>query len=202
MKRTILGAALAVPLLLCAGPLRADDISEGLERARELYEKGDIAGAVTEVNFALNGLHQKRAAAYAALFPAAPQGWTLGEADDAAGNALAAQMLGGGVMVEREYTKGDEQVIKATVIVDSPLIQALGAMASNPAMMGAGARRIRIGNDNAILQRESGSEDAEMTLVRGNVAVKLEATGVKDNDTLTALIKRFDLARLSNLSGR
>jgi hypothetical protein len=191
---------LALPLL-AGGAARADEITEGLDRARQLYERGDIGGAVTETNFALNALHQKRNALYTALFPAAPSGWTLEDsADDGAGGALAAQMLGGGVMVERLYTRGDDDRIKATVIVDSPMIQALAAMVNNPAMLGKGAKRVRIGNDNAIQQRDG--DDTELTLARGNVAIKLEGSGIKDPEILTQLMKGFDLAKLANPQGK
>jgi hypothetical protein len=200
MHPFIRAAMLALPLL-AGGAARADEITEGLDRARQLYERGDIGGAVTETNFALNALHQKRNALYTALFPAAPSGWTLEDsADDGAGGALAAQMLGGGVMVERLYTRGDDDRIKATVIVDSPMIQALAAMVNNPAMLGKGAKRVRIGNDNAIQQRDG--DDTELTLARGNVAIKLEGSGIKDPETLTQLMKGFDLAKLANPQGK
>lgn len=200
MHQRLMGAALALAVL-AAGPVRADEITDGLDRARQLYERGDLAGAATETNFALNALHQKRNAVYSTLFPAAPAGWTLEESsDDGAGSALAAQMLGGGVMVERRYTRGDDDSIKATVIVDSPMIQALAAMVNNPAMLGKGAKRVRIGNDNAIQQREG--DDAELTLVRGNVAIKLEGSGIKDPEILTQIMKGFDLAKLANPPGK
>jgi hypothetical protein len=190
-----------VVLLACA-PARADEIAEGLDRARQLYEQGDLSGAITETGFAMTALHRRRSGLYAGLFPPAPSGWVLQHsADDGTGGALAAQMLGGGVMVERDYTTREGGgAIKATVIVDSPMIQALAAMASNPALMGSGARRIRIGNDNAILQQENDS--ADMTLVRGSVAVKLEGSGLKDAAVLTQIMKGFDLAKLANPQGR
>ena len=193
-------ATLAVAAMLAAGTVRADEISEGLDRARQLYGQGDLSGALTETNFALNALHQKRNALYATLFPAAPAGWTLEEADEGAGSALAAQMLGGGVLVERTYTRDDDSSIKATVLVDSPMIQALATMVNNPAMLGKGAKRVRIGGDNAVLQRDE--ESAELTLARGNVAIKLEGTGIKDPDVLTQLMTRFDLAKLARPQGK
>ncbi|RKK05138.1 hypothetical protein EBE87_17895 [Pseudoroseomonas wenyumeiae] len=192
---------LAVAAMLAAGTARADEISEGLDRARQLYGQGDVSGALTETNFALNALHQKRNALYAALFPAAPAGWTLEDSsDDGAGSALAAQMLGGGVLVERTYTRSDDSSIKATVLVDSPMIQALASMVNNPAMLGKGAKRVRIGGDNAVLQRDE--ESAELTLARGNVAIKLEGSGIKDPEVLTQLMTRFDLAKLARPQGK
>jgi len=205
MKIRISGAALVLALAAAfgAGSARADEISEGLERARELYEKGDVAAALTETNFALNALQQKRSAAFLELFPAPPSGWKLEEASDAAGSALAAQMMGGGVMVQRDYAQeGGDGAIEAMIIVDNPLIQALSAMVNNPAMLGRGARRVRIGSDNAVLERDSGAEEAKMTLVRGNVAVKLEGSGLKSPDILTELMKRFDLGKLQNPQAR
>jgi hypothetical protein len=200
VRHPIRFAACCLVAALAFGTARADEITEGLDRARQLYDRGDLAGALTETNFALNALHQKRTALYSALFPAAPAGWTLEDStDDGAGSALAAQMLGGGVMVERSYTRGDD-IIKATLIVDSPMIQALAATVNNPAMMGTGARRVRIGGDNAVQRRDG--DDLELTLVRGNVAIKLEGEGLKDPELLTQLMKGFDLAKLAAPQGK
>lgn len=205
MHRHLRIAALGLALMGATAAAQADEITEGLERARKLYEKGDLGGAVTETNFALNALFQKRAAIYAALFPAAPAGWTLEPADtgNSGGGAVAAQILGGGVLVERNYTRdGGEGSIEASVFIDNPMIQAFSSMVNNPAMLGNGARRVRIGNDNAVLQREQGSDDAELTLVRGNVAIKLSGNGLPSTDILVDLMKRFDIGKLQNPPAR
>jgi hypothetical protein len=205
MHRHLRIAALGMALLGATATARADEISEGLERARQLYEKGELGGAVTEANFALNALFQKRAAVYAALFPPAPAGWTLEAEDDrnASGGAVAAQILGGGVLVDRTYTRdGGEGSIEASVFIDNPMIQAFSSMVNNPAILGTGARRIRIGNDNAVLQREPESDSAELTLVRGNLAIKLSGNGLPDTDILVELMKRFDIGRLQNPPAR
>ena len=60
------------------------------------------------------------------------------------GSALATQMLGGGVMVERTYSRAsDDAEIKAQVMVDSPLVQSLASVANNPMMMRPGDKRVR-----------------------------------------------------------
>jgi len=205
MHRHLRIAALVIALMGATTAARADEISEGLERARQLYEKGDLGAAVTETNFALNALFQKRAAIYAALFPPAPAGWTLEPEDTSnnGGSAVAAQILGGGVLVERNYVRdGGEGSIEASVFIDNPMIQAFSSMVNNPAMLGSGARRIRIGNDNAVLQRQPGSEDAELTLVRGNLAIKLSGSGLPNPDILVDLMKRFDIGNLQNPPAR
>lgn len=206
MHRHLRIAALGIALLGATAAARADEITEGLERARQLYEKGDLSGAVTETNFALNALFQKRAAIYAALFPPAPAGWTLEPEDtsnNGSGGAVAAQILGGGVLVERNYTRdGGDGSIEASVFIDNPMIQAFSSMVNNPAMLGSGARRIRIGNDNAVLQRQQGSDDAELTLVRGNLAIKLSGNGLPNTDILVDLMKRFDIGTLQNPPAR
>jgi hypothetical protein len=199
MPRYRLAAAVCAAMIAVA-PARADEIAEGLDRAKQLYDQGDLRGASTELNFTLNALVQKRNASYAALFPAAPAGWKLEEAgDDVAGASIASQMLGGGIMVERTYSQASgDGSIKAAIMADGPMVQAMAAMLGNPAMIGPTAKRVRIGGDNAILQREAGSNEAELTMARGNVLVKLSGSGLANPDVLTDLMKRFDLAKLQN----
>jgi hypothetical protein len=51
------------------------------------------------------------------------------------------------------------------------------------------------------VQRRDG-DDLELTLVRGNVAIKLEGEGLKDPELLKQLMKGFDLAKPAAPQGK
>ncbi|WP_159994397.1 hypothetical protein [Roseomonas sp. 18066] len=195
MLRRLLLPAL---LLLAALPARADDAVEAIDRARQLYATGDLKGAATELTYALREVDSRRRAQFLAFFPAAPAGWTLEPAEaDNAGAALASQMMGGGVMVERRYASATgEAGIKAQIMADSPMVQGLSVMVTNPMMMQPGDRRIRIGGENALLRFDAEQKSGEITLVSGGSLIKLEGEGLANADQLTELLKRFDLGRI------
>ena len=185
-------------LLLVAMPLRADEVTENLDRAREAYGKGNLASTAEELGFALAAVGKLRQQQYAALFPKPPSGWTLAEMQDDGGQgALAAQLMGGGVIVERDYTQENgEGRITAKLVVDSPLVQAMGSMVSNPAMMPPHTRRVRLGSDNAMVKQEPGSQEVELTLVKGNAMLQLEGEGIDKPELLVELARGFDLSKV------
>lgn len=192
-------AACLLALSLQAGPARADEVLEMLDRARALYQQGNLSGALGELGFASGAITQQRQAHYAALFPAAPTGWTLEEAQDSGpAGALAAQMLGGGMIVTRDYTQqGGEGRISAKLVMDSPLVQGMAMLVTNPAMLPPGAKRIRIGAENAILKQEAGSKEMELTLVKGATLLQLEGENLASQDVLVSLMKGFDLKKIT-----
>ncbi|UPG72232.1 hypothetical protein MVG78_17205 [Roseomonas gilardii subsp. gilardii] len=191
-------AVLALALIAFAPQARADETSEALERAQKLYGSGDLKGAAKELAFAARDIDLKRRTRYAKLFPPAPKGWSLAEMEkEEEGSALATQMLGGGVMVERTYTRAsDDAEIKAQVMVDSPLVQSLASVASNPMMMRPGDKRVRLGEEDAILHYEADNKSGEVTLVGGNLMIKLEGSGIEDPKLMTDLLGAFDLKKL------
>lgn len=193
--RLALLLALALPAIPAA---RADDAVEAMDRARQLYAAGDLKGAATELSFALREVDSRRRAQFVALFPPAPAGWTLEPAaDDGAGQALAAQMMGGGVMVDRSYARADGAAsIKAQLLADSPMVQTMAAMVTNPMLMQPGDRRVRLGSETAMLRFDAAAQSGEITLASGNLLIKLEGEGLADATVMTELLRRFDLARL------
>ncbi|ONG54413.1 hypothetical protein BKE38_10490 [Pseudoroseomonas deserti] len=196
MRRLLLPAM----LLLAALPARADDATDAIDRARQLYVAGDMKGASNELVYALREVDMRRRAGFQAFFPAAPEGWTLEPAEaDSAGAALAAQMMGGGVIVERRYARTAGEVeahITAQIMADSPMVQGLAAMVTNPMMMQPGDRRVRINGETALLRFDAEQKSGEITLVSGNSVIKLEGEGLTDANFLTELVKRFDLSRI------
>ncbi|MDQ1081331.1 hypothetical protein [Pseudoroseomonas cervicalis] len=191
---TLLLAGLAL-----ATPLRAEEVPEMIDRARELYRQGDLRRSAEELGFALAAIARQRQEHYARLFPAAPQGWTLEDSQDDAGGNVAAQLMGGGIGITREYTQADgEKRITARMMIDSPVAQGMASIVSNPTIMPPHTRRVRIGADNAMLRQEPGDNTMELTLVRGNTMVQLTSEGVDKAETLVELMKAFDFNRLQS----
>ena len=129
----ILSFALMLPLAA-----QADDTLDAIQQGLDYYKNGKFTKAIGELEFALTQLRQKKGEAVEQLMPEAPDGWTVNK-DDSGTSAGGAGMFGGGINVSRSYrqTEGKGQV-KIEVISDSPMLQGMAAMFSNPAFVQGG----------------------------------------------------------------
>lgn len=204
MRRT----CLAMPILslalapLAAGPLAADEIREQLDLAIELYEEGELAAAITELQFAIGEIQARLGGAYALTFPPAPDGWTAEDASQESGAAF----MGGGTIVNRSYRETDGSgSMEAQLIIDNPMLQGMAAIFSNPAMLAANPnmQRVRLGRDNAVLEFDQAAGRGEVTYVLGGgrAMLKVEGRGLASGDQLVALLKAWDVDGLRAAAG-
>ena len=144
---------LALILSLMALPALADDITDQLKAAIELYEEGNVTEAIEELEFTLTQMRQKKAEGLSGLFPDPPQGW---EAEEVESQAMGRAAFGGAVTASRRYKqqKGDGWA-EIEVVTDSPMIQSMGIMLNNPAIAGSGknTKLIRVNRQKALLQQ-------------------------------------------------
>ncbi len=198
MTIRLLPLALAVLVAGGAAP-RAEDFLGQLDLVRQLYDEGDYAAALTELDFARQMLREKLAEQYAATFPAPPEGWRAEEARSQSG-----AMFGGGTMLTRSYRRGDGRgYVEAQILADNPMVQTFAAMMNDPAMIAAepGAERVRIGRRNAVLTWDASSRSGEMRLLVGRALIQLEGQDLDDRRILVDLMEGFDLETLRKLSG-
>ena len=204
MRRICLALpALALALVpLVPSPAGADDIREQLELAIELYDEGDYAGTITELQFAIGEIQSLLGGAFAETFPPAPAGWTAAEASREAGAAF----MGGGTIVNRRYSEdGGSGTMEAQLIIDNPMIQGMAALFSNPAMLAANPnmQRVRMGRENAILEFDEASGRGEVTYMAGGgrAMLKVEGRNLAAADQLIDLLQAWDMEGLRAAAG-
>jgi hypothetical protein len=196
MHRMALAALL---LALACPPARADEILEQIEAAKRLYQEGDVTGAATELDFALQALRAKAGGSLAAVMPEPPPGWSAGPVEQGGG----AMAFMGGTMLTRVYSEtGGPGRIEAQIIANNAMIQGFAAMLANPAVLAArpGTQRVRIGRDNALLEWKAAERAGDLALVTGAAMIRLEGRGLDGGEALIALLRRFDLDRLRELT--
>lgn len=120
--------SLSVPVLA-----HGDEITDTLEAVTNAYEAGDFNLAIEELNFALAQMQGLRTESLGTYLPPAPEGWTLEVSSEMSGML---SMAGGGIGAEGTYD-GDGESFTVTIIADSPMISAMGAMLSNPMIASA-----------------------------------------------------------------
>jgi len=191
---SLLSRLLSVGLFFAAGALRADDVTDSIDEAVKAYKNNDYAAAAQSLDAAAQLVRQKRAELFKAVLPAAPAGWT---AEEATSQAAAAAMLGGGVSAERHYTK-DESSVTIKLITDSPLMQGVLMLMSNPMFANAdGGKLERIKGQKAVFKNKEGSGSVNV-VVNGTLLVQIEASQVSDAD-LHKFAESVDYAKLATL---
>ena len=204
MRRTRFALPLAVVVAFgfVSAPAAADDIREQLDLAIELYDEGDYAGTITELQFAIGEIQALLGDAFALTFPPAPAGWTAAEPSREAGPAF----LGGGTMINRRYSEdAGSGSMEAQLMIDNPMIQGMAALFSNPAMLAANPnmRRVRMGRDNAILQFDEAAGRGELTYMAagGRAMLKVEGQSLASSDQLVELLRAWDMDGLRTAAG-
>jgi len=202
MLKLRLAAWLSAIALVCLPlPALADEIADQLKRGLELYEKGEVSKAMEELNFAMAQMRQKKADSMGQLFPDAPDGWEAGKPET---QSAGAGMLGGGISVSQTYKNTDGKG-NATieVMTDSPLIQTMGMMLSNPMFLqgGKNGRLIRINGEKAVLKAR-GKKGEVMMLLDGKILVKVEVSRVEDAGQIAKqFAEKMNLKKVRELAG-
>jgi hypothetical protein len=183
--------AMALSLLIaCASllPARADDVSDQINEALTAYGRKDLPTAIAGLEAALNLMRQSRADIYGALLPAPPAGWT---ADDVQTIAVGLAMAGGGTGATREYHKGDATVT-VSILADSPLLQAMSAMASSGIAAMGGMRTLIVNGRRTLYMKDDG---AYTTIVGDRILVRVEGKG-QPEDVLKQFLTAVNFAAL------
>lgn len=183
---------MSVSTLLLVSSSMADDVTDTMEDALTAYNKGDYTQAKDDLSYVLELLKQKKGDEMKKHFPDALEGWT---AEEATSNTAGAGMLGGGVTLSRKYTK-DKSEVTIEFITDSPLLQSIGMMMSNP-MFVTGGKLKRINREKAMIKYNEKQKSGEITLILDQ-RIMISAKGKKvDEETLVDYLKAMDFKKLA-----
>jgi len=173
----------------------AADVPSLIDSAHQFFQKGDIARAAHQLETALADLHDRLGRGLSEDMPPTPAGW---QGEDAEIQGLGA--VGGGLSVTRAYTKGDAS-LNASLILDSPAVEAAAALVANPAAQ-PNFRRVKVGADDALVRWDPAGRTGEITMVVGNrVLLQIEGDNLTNGDTLVDLAKGFNVAGIRKLIG-
>ena len=139
-----------------------DTVLTTIKEATRQYQAGDYSGAASNLDYASQLIRQKKSEKMKALLPEPLTGW---EAKEASAQALGAAVLGGGVTVSRDYTKGPA-FVSVEIVSDSPVLQSVLMMINNPVFAGAGGGKLEtIKGQRAVLKYDSGKQSGELYIV-------------------------------------
>jgi len=188
---------ISIVLLVFSSALSADDITNSINEGLQSYKKGEYSSAVESLNYASQLIQQKKGKGLESFLPKPLSGWTAQEAKSQAAGAV---MFGGGVTAERRYRK-DSSSVTVQIITDSPLIQGVMMMLSNPMFASSeGGKLEKIGGQKAIVKIDTAKNRGEIKIVVANrYFILVEGNRVTEDD-LKKYAEAIDYKKLASLT--
>lgn len=177
-------------------PVHADDVTDSVMEALQLYKKGDLAGAAGNLDYAAQLIRQKKGDQLQMLLPKPLPGWN---AEDADSQAIGTAMLGGAITASRKYRKGGSRVT-VSIVTDSPMLQSIMMMFTNPIFAQSGGGRIeKINGHKAIINFKPKPGRGKIQMVVANrFLITVEGHKVSKEE-MVSYIQGIDLKTLASL---
>ena len=189
-------AGMVLMVLSLSFPALADDVTDSINEAMDQYKKGQYAAAIGSLNYASQLIGQKKGESLETLLPKPLSGWT---ADKATSQAAGAAVFGGGVTASRSYRKDDKEA-SVSYITDSPMLQGILMMFSNPMFATAdGGKLEKIKGQKAIVNYDEEGKSGEIKMViASRFLVTIEGSNVALQD-LKDYAGAIDFNKLASL---
>ena len=185
---------ISLSAFMLATPIVADKVTDTLEESIKAYKDGDYVQVKEDLTYVLELLKQKKGETLKAFLPDALEGWS---AENATSETAGAGMLGGGTSVSRVYKK-DKSKITVSIVTDSPLMQSIGMMMSNP-MFASGGKLKRINREKAIIEYNENEKSGELRMVfEKRYLITVEGNKITEEDLIN-YAKALDLKKLKEI---
>jgi len=128
----------------------------------EYYKENNYVEAANSLDYASQLIRQKRSGKLEAFLPEPLAGWS---AEDVKSQAAGPGFLGGMISAKRIYKK-DKSSVTMEIITDSPALQSMVMMFSNPAYASAdGGKLTKIKRQKAIVKYSPSQKNGEINIV-------------------------------------
>lgn len=180
---------LSLTIGLYASLALADEVTDQIQEGLKAYEKGDLDTATIALDTAGTLIRQMQANSLGKVLPEPLSDWT---AEDAETSTAGAAMFGGGMQASRSYRKDDEHV-SISITGNSPMLQAMSMMFTNPAMMGGDAKLTVIDGRKVIQNKQ---DHSLQTMVNNNFLVSVEGDDLTADESVKAYFQAVDFEAL------
>ncbi len=159
--------------------LANDDIINVIEQAVRQYRANDLAGAISNLDYAAQLIRQKKSERMKALLPEPLPGW---QAKAASAKSLGAAVFGGGSTVSRDYFTASS-ALSVEIVSDSPVLQSIIMMLNNPLFAGASGGNLQtIKQQRAMIKYSEQDRSGEINIVvAGRFIVTVKGRAVDQN---------------------
>ena len=167
-------------LFIVPGAVFADEITDSIEEAMAYYKENNYVEASNSLDYASQLIRQKRSGKLEAFLPEPLAGWS---AEDVKSQAAGPGYLGGMISAKRKYKK-DKSSVTMEIITDSPTLQSMIMLFSNPAYASAdGGKLTKIKRQKAIVKYNQSRKNGEINIVVAKqYLVSVKGRNVNKND--------------------
>ena len=170
------------------------EIKQAITAGTQAYEAGELSQAATQFDYVATLIRQLQAGELGNLFPDPLAGWQAEEVESQAGSAA---FFGGGIDASRSYRKDGGQ-LEISITKDSPLLQTMGMLFTNPSMATMGGYKVkRIKGHTAMVKSEGNSQELQM-MVANRILIQIAGRGVAEDD-LKAYAEALDIEAINRL---
>lgn len=167
----------------------ADDVTDQIQEALTAYEKKDFSTAAIALDAASKLVRQQQGEKIAKLLPEPLDGWKI---RDRRRRSSGGAIFGGGVQAKREYQR-DRERVTVTLASNSPMLQAMNMMMTNPAFQSGGMKLVIMGG-RKVMQNER--ENSLQTIVANKLLVNVKGNRRTEPDAVKDYFKAIDFAAL------
>ncbi len=196
MLKVFIVFASGVFMICLTHPSLADDVTDAVEDGLKKYNEGSFGAAAGQFEYAAQLARQKKGGQLKELLNDMKilDGWN---GEEATSQAVGAGMLGGGITVERKLSK-DSSSMKISLITDSPLLQSMMMMFSNPMMATSGGGELAtVAGQKAIVKYDPSKKKGEIQIVvDGRYMFGIEAKNTSKED-MVKQVESFDFNALA-----
>lgn len=196
--------------LVCYQSFSQDPVQNYLKEATDFYSQKNYKQAQMSLQDAINELNKLMSEQIGNVLPTEING--LKEVVDGSSNTSLGAM--GGSQISKQYKNPalEENEAEIQILANSPMMSAMNMYLSNPALMGEGAKSVRVGSQRAILKTEMtdyyGTNDVSKKIRSTQIQIPLSQTlitiqtkGFANEQAELAFAAKLDLAKIKQAVG-
>ena len=196
--------------LVCYQSFSQDPVQNYLKEATDFYSQKNYKQAQMCLQDAINELNKLMSEQIGNVLPTEING--LKEVVDGSSNTSLGAM--GGSQISKQYKNPtlDENEAEIQILANSPMMSAMNMYLSNPALMGEGAKSVRVGTQRAILKTEMtdfyGNSDVskkirstQIQIPLSQTLITIQAKGFANEQAELAFAAKLDLAKIKQAVG-
>jgi len=205
MKRIVFFLFIASIGLRATGQSQAEAF---IKEAQDFLAKKEYKQAQLSLQDAINDINMLVAQQVAGLLPAEING--LKAEGDGEVSAAGMGMMGGGMQITKRYrneTKPENDA-EVQIIANSPMLATMNMYLTNPAMLGAGYKSVRVGSTRAISKTDlqDGDNDTkirstEIQIPMGQTMITIQANGFATEQDELSFANKLELEKIRTALG-
>jgi len=205
MKRIVFFLFIASIGLRATGQSQAEAF---IKEAQDFLAKKEYKQAQLSLQDAINDINMLVAQQVAGLLPAEING--LKAEGDGEVSAAGMGMMGGGMQITKRYrneTKPENDA-EVQIIANSPMLATMNMYLTNPAMLGAGYKSVRVGSTRGISKTDlqDGDNDTkirstEIQIPMGQTMITIQANGFATEQDELSFANKLELEKIRTALG-